>query len=214
MSAPQAAGPQMPAPAGNGTPAPADGAQIRMIAYAGHEQAAAFVQQMAARANTLSPGSAYPQIVTARDAFLLALQARAALTVVSVHGPKKEEPAPFIGDGSDENRIDFRELGRTAPFLFGARAGMIWDACHLAREAFGTEFARLSRPGVIHIAPAGEIYWDDSVHMAETMLGVLLGSGGSPVTSAAAGAAAARAVDSSAIELRYWQAAGAPEGAL
>jgi hypothetical protein len=192
--------------------APEPAAQICMIAYASHDQAAAFVQQMAALADTLMPGSAYARVVTTKDVFLLALQTQAVLTVVSVHGPEEQEPAPVIGDGTDANRIGFRELGASS--LSGARAGIIWDACHLAREAFRTEFARLSRPDVVHIAPAGKIEWDDSVHLAETMLSILLASGSPPITPAAASAAAAKTADSSAIGLEYWRAVQAQEAAL
>ena len=85
---------------------------------------------------------------------------------------------------------------------------MIWDACYAGRPEFRKEFARLSPPGVVHVGPLGEIEYDDSVHMAATIIDELLAPGAPPVTPASFAAAAAKAAVSSRIMLCHGPVGG------
>lgn len=183
------------------------GTEIRMIAYARHTDACRFVSQMTAHVWPFMRSLTWPAIVTTtiattKEQLLAELQAPAALTLVSAHGPAKNIRSPRIGDGTPRNRIELRELARPSFAGFGARAGMIWDACYAGRPEFTKEFARLSPPGVVHVAPLGEIEYDDSVHIATTILHALLAPGGAPITPAAVDAAAERAAASA--DIKVW----------
>lgn len=111
---------------------------------------------------------------------------------------------PVIGGGNPENRLDVRDLGHANPVRFGARTGIIWDVCHMGRPAFRDELARLSAADVVHVAPIGKIVWDDSVHVATTILDALLVYGRQPITTARVTAAATAAASG---RIRLWHAA-------
>jgi hypothetical protein len=184
------------------------GTEIRMIAYASHPDACTFVSGMTALLWPLVRYSTWSAVVVTtivktKRQFLAALQAPAAVTLVSAHGATKNDLSPRIGDGTDENRIRLPELGEPNFKGFGARAGMIWDACYAGRPGFRKEFARLSRPGVAHVGPFCEIEYHDSVHMATTIIGELLAPGSPPVTPTAFSTAADRAAKAAKIELRH-----------
>jgi hypothetical protein len=70
------------------------------------------------------------------------------------------------------------------------------------------QLARLSAPGAAHVAPTGKIYGDESVHMAGTMIDVLLAPDSPPVTPAAFAAAAAHTAATSQLELSHGPANG------
>lgn len=112
--------------------------------------------------------------------------------------------------GNEKNRVDLRDLGHVSPFVFGARAEIIWGACYTGCPIFGlvNEFARLSATGVVHFAPVHEIEWDHSVHLATTILDELLAVGIPPIMPASFAAAAATAAASSQIELAWHAQAG------
>ena len=179
------------------------GTAIHMIAFAEHRSAKRFVLEMERHVNQLGRHVARTTIVATRDQFLRALQAETDLMLVSAHGPRATQHEPLIGDGNPRNRVDLRDLGRARPFVLGARAGIIWDACYTGCPKFGfmNEFARLSAAGVVHVAPVGEIEWDHSVHLATTILNKLLAVGIPPIMPTSVAAAAASAAASSQIEL-------------
>lgn len=187
------------------------GTAIRMIAYARHREACRFVSQMTAHIWPFMRSIAWPVIVTTtivtnEEQFKQELQAPAALTLVSAHGPARGTPAARfsrIGDGTRQNRIEFGKLSRNDFAGFGARAGMIWDACYAGQPQFRQGIAPLSLPDVVHIGPSGEIEYDDSVHMATTILHALLAPGSPPITPDAVAAAAAITAGSAAIKLKY-----------
>jgi hypothetical protein len=174
-----------------------------MIAFAEHLDAKRFVRKMKRHADQRRRGVAHTTIVKSRDQFLRALQAEADLMLVSAHGPRATLREPVIGDGNPENRVDLRDLGWVNPFRLGARAGIIWDACYTGSPEFMFmgEFARLSAADVVHVAPVGQIEWDDSVHIATTLLNELLAVGSPPISPGSVAAAAASAAASSRIEL-------------
>ncbi len=105
------------------------GTAIHMIAFAEHRDANRFVRKMERHANQLRRHVAHTTIVATRDQFLRALQAETDLMLVSAHGPRATQREPLIGDGNLQNRVDLRHLGHASPFVLGARAGIIWDAC-------------------------------------------------------------------------------------
>jgi hypothetical protein len=173
---------------------------IHMIAFAGHDEACKFVGLIVQRANRRSNGSACKTIVTTGSQFTWAAQAQVDVLLVSAHGPASEESRPVLGDARG-NYACLTALGRQEPFCFGARAGIAWDACYSGQPTFRSELARLSAPGVVHIAPAGEIRWNQSMHMGKALVDELLAPGVTTVTAGEFAAAAARAAASSAIEL-------------
>jgi hypothetical protein len=189
------------------------GTAIHMIAFAEHCDAKRFVREMERHANQLRRGVARATIVATKDQFLRALRAETDLMLVSAHGPRAMQHEPVIGDGNEKNRVDLRDLGHVSPFVFGARAGIIWDACYTGCPKFGfvDEFARLSAAGVVHDAPVDEIKWDHSVHLATTILDELMAVAIPPIMPASFAAAAATAAASSQIEL--WHGPLRPEGA-
>ena len=196
------------------------GTEIRMIAYASHEDACRFVSETTAHLWPLMQSVTWPAIVattivTTKEQLIVELQAPAALTMVSAHGPAMNDPnnpfSPRIGDGTPEKRIELRELGQHNFAGFGARAGMIWDACYAGRREFRREFARLSRPGVVHVGPLCKIEYNDSVHMASTIIDELLVPGAPAVTPASFAAAAAKAAESSRIKLCHGPVDGTEE---
>jgi hypothetical protein len=177
------------------------GTVIHMIAFAEHDEACEFVRCMARRANRHRDGVARETIVATGEDFAWAARTQSDLMLVSAHGPANERAEPALGDGKGNNRVTLRSLGWAVPFTFGARAGIIWDACHTGLPAFASQLARLSGPGVAHVAPTGKIYWDDSVRMAGTIIDELLAPGRPPVTPAAFTAAAARAAAATRVKL-------------
>ena len=176
------------------------GTVIHMIAFAGHEEACEFLDEMVKHVNRHGDGIAHPTIVTTGDQFIRASQAQVPVMLVSAHGPGSETAEPVIGDGKG-NRACLRSLGRTEPFVFGARAGIVWDACYTGRPAFRSELARLSAPGAAHVAPVDKIWWPHSVYMARTIFDALLAPGGPPITPASFAAEAANTAASSGIKL-------------
>ena len=91
------------------------GTEIRMIAYARHTDACRFVSQMTAHLWPLMRNITWPAIVastiaTTKEQLIVELQAPAALTLVSAHGPAMNDPAnpfsPRIGDKTLRNRIE------------------------------------------------------------------------------------------------------------
>jgi hypothetical protein len=183
------------------------GTVVHLIAFAGHDEACEFAGCMVQRANRQQDGIARQTIVTTADQFAWAARARADILLVSAHGPADASGDPVVGDGKG-NRVRLRSLGQQGRFLFGARAGMAWDACYAGQPAFRAELARLSAPGVAHVAPAGKICWNDSLQMARTILDELLEPGSAPVTSASFAAAAATAAATSRIQLWHGILAG------
>ena len=149
------------------------GTVIHMIAFAGHDEACEFVDEMVKHVNQYGDGIAHPTIITTGDQFIQASQAQVPVMLVSAHGPASKTAEPVMGDGKG-NRACLRYLGRTEPFLFGARAGIVWDACYTGQPAFRSELARLSAPGVTHVAPADKIWRPHSVYMATTIFDALL----------------------------------------
>ena len=180
------------------------GVSIHMIAFAEYLQAVQFLDVMKEHADRCKPGVAHTTIVRTKDQFIAASQVPCDLILVSAHGPvfKPGEPlAPAIGDGNPQNRIDLHELADKDSVRLGARAGIIWDACNTGRPAFRAELARLTGDEVVHVAPIGKIWWDDSVQIAGTIFDALLGPGGPPITSGAVAAASATAAASARIRL-------------
>jgi hypothetical protein len=178
-----------------------------MIAFAGHPDARRFLDLMEQRVNEHRPGVAFKTIVTTKDQFVEALQVEVDLMLVSAHGPVFElgKPLrPVIGDGNPQNRVDVSDLGRANSVRFGARVGIIWDVCHMGRPAFRGELARLSAAEVVHVAPIGKIFWDDSVHVTSTILDALLVYGNQPITPARVTAVATTAASGC---IRLWHAA-------
>src|SRR5262245_17333033 len=95
------------------------GTEIRMVAYARHDDACRFVCRMTEYVWPLLCNVSWPMAVTTTIAktkrqFIEELQAPAALTLVSAHGPRLDDPAapfsPRIGDKTPENRVELREL--------------------------------------------------------------------------------------------------------
>lgn len=178
---------------------------IHMIAFAEHRDAGRFLDMMEQRVNGHRPGAALKTIVTTKDQFVRAVQADVDLMLVSAHGPVFELGTPLrpvIGDGNPGNRVDVRDL-RRARVRLGARIGIIWDVCHTGRPAFRAELARLSATEVVHVAPIGKIVWDDSIHVASTILDALFAHGGHPITPARVRAAAMTAASG---HIRLWHA--------
>lgn len=184
------------------------GAVIHMIAFVGHVEACEFVDEMVKYVNLHGDGIACPTIVTTGDEFLWASRAQVPVMLVSAHGPVTETAELIIGDGTG-NRVCLGSLGWAEPFVFGARAGMVWDACYIGQPAFGSELARLSAPEVTHVAPADKIWWHQSVHMATTIFDTLLAPGSPPITAATFAAAAARTAASSRVKI--WRSSLAGE---
>ena len=75
------------------------GTVIHMIAFAGHEEACEFVDEMVKHVNRHGHGIAHPTIVTTGDQFIRASQAQVPVMLVSAHGPGSETAEPVIGDG-------------------------------------------------------------------------------------------------------------------
>jgi hypothetical protein len=183
------------------------GTLIHIIAFAGHNEACDFADEMCKRANRHRNDVACTTIVVTRGQFIRAAQAQVAVMLVSAHGPATKEHEPVVGDGLG-NRVLLRSLGQGNPFTFGARAGMVWDTCFAGQPPFRSELTRLSAPGVAHIAPTGNIKWPHSVHMAATIIDGLLAADRPPVTPASFAALAAKATASSRIELWHSSLAG------
>jgi hypothetical protein len=199
--------PRSTAPARRRTTEPPASIEILMIAHAGFGEAVAFVEQMADYANELKHGSAFPWIVSTGTEFEQALQAQCALMLPSAHGPGRGHELPIMGDGTPENKTDFSHLGHNSPFLFGATAGIFWDACYIARDWFRPELNRLSRPGVIHAAPAEKIRWEQSEPLVKKILKILLAPGSPPITPGSVAAAAVEAEKSGHADvagLQHW----------
>jgi hypothetical protein len=170
-----------------------EGTVIHMIAFAGYTEARSLVERMMQRANGHRDGIAHETAVVTGEDFVRAARAPVDLMLVSAHGPRDELAEPALGDGQG-NRADLRPLGGSlVPFAFGARAGIIWDACYIGQPAFWDQLARLSAPGVAHVGPAEKIWPEDSDHVAGPIIDELLAPGRPPVTPAAFAAAAARA---------------------
>jgi hypothetical protein len=147
---------------------------------------------MAWRANQHRKGIAWPTIVTTAEEFTWAARARVDLMLVSAHGPANARAGPALGDAKG-NRVDLRTIDWRAPFTFGARTGIIWDACYTGLPVTSSQLTRLSGPNVAHIAPTGKIWLEDSKLMAENIIDQLLAPGRPPVTPTAFAAAASRA---------------------